>query len=299
MKPTSLLLAALSAVVIAPVASAGEPDPNFHIYLCFGQSNMEGFPGVEQQDKTEDERFQVLAAVDFPKLGRKKGNWYPATPPLCRESAGLGPADYFGRTLVARLPKGIRVGVVNVSVAGCKIELFDTTTYEAYAAIAPPWMANIIKGYGGNPYARLVEMAKLAQKDGVIKGVLLHQGESNTNDKRWPEKVKVIYNNLLKDLNCDPDSLPLLVGEVVNADEDGACASMNSIIAELPKAIPNAHVIPSAGCKSRRDRLHFTAEGYRELGKRYGEKMLSLLGYKIPGPKEPEAPNQRPDSEAS
>ena len=55
------------------------------------------------------------------------------------------------------------MGVVNVSVPGCKIELFDTTTYEAYAATAPPWMANIIKGYGGNPYARLVDTAKLAQ----------------------------------------------------------------------------------------------------------------------------------------
>jgi hypothetical protein len=299
MKPAYLLLAALSVVTVTTNTAAREPDPNFHIYLCFGQSNMEGFPGVEQQDKTEDQRFQVLAALDFPKLGRKKGSWYPAVPPLCRESAGLGPADYFGRTLVSHLPKEIRVGVVNISVAGSKIELFDTTTYEAYAATAPPWMANIIKGYGGNPYARLVEMAKLAQKDGVIKGILLHQGESNTNDKQWPEKVKAIYHNLLKDLNCNPDSLPLLAGEVVNADQDGACASMNSIIAELPKAIPNAHVIPSAGCKSRRDRLHFTAEGYRELGKRYGEKMLSLLGYKIPGPKEPEAPNQRPETEAS
>ncbi len=200
---------------------------------------------------------------------------------------------------MAHLPKGIRVGVVNVSVAGSKIELFDTTTYEAYAATAPPWMANIIKGYGGNPYARLVEMAKLAQKDGVIKGILLHQGESNTNDKQWPEKVKAIYDNLLKDLNCNPDSLPLLAGEVVNADQNGACASMNSIIAELPRAIPNAHVISSAGCKSRRDRLHFTAEGYRELGKRYGEKMLSLLGRKIPGPKEPATLNRSPGADAS
>jgi hypothetical protein len=36
-------------------------------------------------------------------------------------------------------------------------------------------------------------------------------------------------------------------------------------------------VISSAGCPQRGDRLHFTAEGYRMLGKRYGEKMLSLL----------------------
>ncbi len=81
MKPAYLLLAALSVVTVTTNTAAREPDPNFHIYLCFGQSNMEGFPGVEQQDKAEDERFQVLAAVDFPKLGRKKGSWYPAVPP--------------------------------------------------------------------------------------------------------------------------------------------------------------------------------------------------------------------------
>src|SRR5215471_5127079 len=105
----------------ATIGSAQNPDPNFYVFLCFGQSNMEGFPGVEEQDKAVDQRFQVLAAVDFTKLERKKGNWYPAVPPLCRGSTGLCPADYFGRTLVANLPHNIKVGVVNVSVAGCKI----------------------------------------------------------------------------------------------------------------------------------------------------------------------------------
>jgi hypothetical protein len=242
---------------------------------------MEGFPGIEQQEKEVDERFQVLATVDFPKLGRKKGNWYPAVAPLCRGSTGVCPADHFGRTLVANLPKDIRVGVVNVSVAGCKIELFDKANYKTYAATVAPWMTNIIKEYGGNPYAHLVEMGKLAQKEGVIKGILLHQGESNTNDKQWPAKVKAIFENLITDLDLKPDSVPLLAGELVNADQKGACASMNSIIAELPKTIPNSYVISSAGCTSRPDRLHFTVAGYRELGTRYGEKMLSLLGYKV------------------
>ena len=157
--------------------NAFSQDPNFRIFLCFGQSNMEGFPGIEQQDKTHvDERFRVLAAVDFPNMGRTKGHWYPAVPPLCRSSTGLCPADYFGRTLVSNLPPNIKVGIVDVSVAGCKIELFDKDKYQSYAATAAPWMTNIIRAYGGNPYARLVEMGKLAQKDGVIKGVLLHQG---------------------------------------------------------------------------------------------------------------------------
>ncbi len=259
-------------------------DPDFYIFLCFGQSNMEGNAKFEPQDTTVDNRFQVMETIDCPNLGRTKGNWYPATPPLCRCFTGLTPADYFGRTLIANLPKNVRVGVINVSVGGCKIELFDKDNYQSYVSTAPSWMINMINEYDGNPYARLVEMAKLAQKDGVIKGILLHQGESNTNDTLWPQKVKGVYNNLINDLKLNTDSIPLLAGEVLNADQNGACASMNKIIATLPLVIPNSYVIPSSGCPGIQDHLHFTAEGYRMLGKRYGEKMLSIMGYKIAQP---------------
>lgn len=273
-----LLFAGLLAFQLNAVAQ----DTNFFVFLCFGQSNMEGFPGVEEQDKgTVDKRFQVLAAVDFPAQSRKKGNWYSAMPPLCRPSSGLCPADYFGRTLVSNLPPSIKVGIINVSVAGCKIELFEKDSFQTYASSAPTWMTNIIKAYGGNPYQHLVAMAKLAQQDGVIKGILLHQGESNTNDKDWPKKVKGVYEDLLKDLNLKAEEVPLLAGEVVNADQKGACASMNRIIDELPRTIPTAHIISSQGCAARQDHLHFTPAGYRELGNRYGQEMLSLLGYKI------------------
>ncbi len=186
--------------------------------------------------------------------------------------------------MVSNLPPTIKVGVVNVSVAGCKIELFEKDRFQAYVAIAPNWMTNIVNTYGGNPYQHLVDMAKRAQNDGVIKGILLHQGESNTNDKEWPAKVKGIYNNLLQDLGLRADAVPLLAGELVNEDQDGKCASMNSIIDELPKTIPTAHVISSEGCISRPDHLHFAPEGYRELGKRYAEEMLSLAGAPLPQP---------------
>jgi hypothetical protein len=51
-------------------------------------------------------------------------------------------------------------------------------------------------------------------------------------------------------------------------------------MAELPGTLPNSHVISSAGCATN-DRLHFNSEGSREFGKRYGEKMLEVLGYKV------------------
>ncbi|OLY95039.1 sialate O-acetylesterase [Cnuella takakiae] len=258
-------------------------DPNFYIFLSFGQSNMEGNAKFEAQDTTVNPRFKVLEAVDCPNLGRERDKWYTAVPPLSRCRTGITPADYFGRTLVASLPENIRVGIINVSVGGCKIELFEKNNYQTYTATAPSWMVGMINEYGGNPYGRLVELARQAQKEGVIKGILLHQGESNTGDTSWPRKVKGVYDQLLGDLNLKAGSVPLLAGELVHADQGGRCASMNPIIGRLPEVIPAAHVIPSNGCTAAADKLHFDAAGYRELGKRYGAKMLSLLGYAVKG----------------
>jgi len=276
-KPTLYLIAGLLFLSINTFSQ----DPNFYIFLCFGQSNMEGNARIEAQDKIVDPRFQVLEAVDCPNLNRIKGNWYPAVPPLCRCRTGLSPVDYFGRTMVANLPDSIRIGVINVSIGGCKIELFDKDNYPSYIEIAPDWMINMINEFDGNPYGRLVEMAKLAQKDGVIRGILLHQGESNTSDILWTQKVKVVYNNLMNDLNLNPENVALLAGELVNTDQGGSCSSMNAIIATLTETIPNSYVIPSTGCEGLPDHLHFNATGYRELGKRYAAQILLLLGQPI------------------
>jgi hypothetical protein len=259
-------------------ASGHAQDKNFHIYLCLGQSNMEGFPGIPAEEKTwSDPRFQVLAAVDFPEQGRVQGKWYSAVPPLCRPNSGMSPANYFGRALVASLPAAVRVGVVNVSVGGCKIELFDPTNFPDYVANAPGWMKGALAAYDDNPYQRLVDMARLAQQSGVIKGILLHQGESNVGDATWPAKVKSVYEHLLADLGLSAADVPLLVGGLVAADQQGKCASMNAVIADLPKTIPTAHFVSSDGCEAVSDRLHFSPAGYRELGRRYAAVMLPLL----------------------
>ncbi|PWK79092.1 protein of unknown function (DUF303) [Mucilaginibacter oryzae] len=273
---------AVSLLIIAALyaGTASAQNKKFYIFLCFGQSNMEGNARIQPQDTTVDPRLRVLETVDCPNLKRNKGNWYTAVPPLARCYTGLTPADYFGRTLIASLPHDITVGIVNVSVAGCKIELFQEDSYKTYAATAPSWMVNMINEYGGNPYGRLVEMAKLAQRDGIIKGILLHQGESNPNDSLWTQKVKSIYDRLIKDLHLKARKVPLLAGELVNEDQGGKCAAMNKVINQLPEVIRNSYVINSAGCPAAPDKLHFTAEGYRMLGTRYGLQMLNLLGYK-------------------
>ena len=280
-KKMKLALFSLAVLLTSATNALAEPDPNFHIYLCFGQSNMEGGGKIEERDKTVDKRFQVMADFDNPKRGWKKGQWYDAVPPLTRRVKGIGLVDYFGRTMVANLPEKIRVGVVKVGIAGTKIEVWDKDSYKAYLAESPAWKVAIANEYGGNPYGYLVDLAKIAQKDGVIKGILLHQGESNAEDQEWPKKVKKVYDYLMKDLNLKPEAVALLAGEVVHADQKGEKASANEIMKKLPATLPNSYVISSAGLPCNADRLHFTAEGYRQFGKRYAEKMLAIQGIKV------------------
>jgi hypothetical protein len=58
-------------------------DPNFHIYLCFGQSDMEGFPGIPEEERTVvEDRFQMLAAVDFENRKRDQvQGWFHGPDP--------------------------------------------------------------------------------------------------------------------------------------------------------------------------------------------------------------------------
>lgn len=253
-------------------------DPNFQIYLCFGQSNMEGNATPEAQDyENVSERFKMMAAVDFSNPVRKRGEWYTAIPPLCRQGTGLTPADYFGRTMVEKQADNITVGVINVAVGGTSIKGFMEEYVADYVAGEADWFKNYMASYDNNPFRRLVETAKRAQNYGIIRGILMHQGETDGGMGNWTENVKKVYERLLSELNLSADNVPLLAGETVQTDQGGYCGGFNSVIATLPNVIPTAHVISSKGCPQKGDGLHFTAEGYRTIGKRYAECMLKLL----------------------
>ena len=262
------------------VSANAAPDPNFHIYLAFGQSNMEGQANIESQDKTVDKRFQVLWTTNETNCGKKLGKWSDAVPPLASCSSKLGPADYFGRTMVEKTDSQIRVGIVDVAVAGCSIQLFDSPISQSYMNQQAGWFKQRVEAYGGKPYERLIEMAKKAQEDGVIKGIIFHQGETDAGDGQWPSKVKKVYDNIIKDLGLGND-VPFLAGEVLRS---GSSKGANNNIAKLPQQSKNFYVISSEGFNQALgdgQNVHFTSQEYRDFGKRYAEKMIEVLGDKI------------------
>ena len=252
-------------------------DPNFHIYLMFGQSNMEGQGPIEAQDRITNPRVMLLQDQTCSNLNRTYGTWYTAAPPLVRCWGRVGPGDSFGKTMAENIPSNITIGIVNTSVGGCSISLFQKGAPTGRQIAPGQGEADIPQQFNGG-YDWMLDLAKKAQTVGVIKGILFHQGETNTNDQNWKFKVQGIVADLKKDLGLS--DIPFLAGELLyrsnGGPEQGCCSSHNTEINKLPGIITNAYVISANGLKGQ-DGAHFTTAAYREFGIRYATKMLELV----------------------
>ena len=254
-------------------------DPNLHIYLAYGQSNMSGQATVTDKDRVQDPRFLVLRAANH--SNQKVGEFYPAAPPMGHSQSKVGIADIFGRTMVANLPDSIKVAVANVAIGGQSIDLFDKDRNKAYVQNAKnkgdTWWIQYLDEYGGDVYKRIVEMGKIAKQKGVIKGFLFHQGEADYQMNDWPSRVKKVYDDLIAELELDPEKTPILIGELAPTGDLGW---RNDAVKQAADLIPNGHLISAQGCPALKETsytLHFTREGYETFGKRYAETMLEIL----------------------
>ena len=291
-----LMLGALNSFGGSSFAQA--PDPNFFIFLGIGQSNMQGKAPIQTKDKSSTDDFTDADWARYKKLivvdsnPSNVGTWTTAKPPIVRPETLLGVTDYFGRTLVKGLDERYKVGVLVVAVDGASNRVFSKdqqvcSDYLSQAAVNnETWVTGAAAQYGNYPYGKLVEMAKIAQKSGVIKGIIYHQGETDAaqDGDAWLARVYELYTNLLEDLNLSIDSVPFIAGEPVQKIMGGACYSAIPWVDKIPAYFKEqsgkdiAHVASSEGCgKISTDDYHFSSGGYRTLGSRYGEIMLPLL----------------------
>jgi hypothetical protein len=245
---------------------------------------MEGFCNqtqFEPEDMTGvSDRFLLLPACDDTSRGRIRLEWTTATPPLCRPNCFLTPVDYFGRTMTERLPDK-RIGVAMVAVGGISIKGFmkDENISRPYNMGFFGSEDNAIwRAYNNDLYGTLVELGKRAQQNGVIKGILMLQGEADTGDAAWTGYVKQVYDDLLADLGLNAADVPLLAGETLYNGTLFTNTNAQNIDL-LPGIIPTAHVVSAEGCETSSDYIHFTARGYRLIGRRFAAEELKILGY--------------------
>ena len=254
-----------------------------YLYLCIGQSNMVGKGIVAPEDTIPEPRFLSLSATNADD-GRKIGEWRLAQSGNCRPGEHypmqVSPTDYFGRTMVDYLPENVTVGILQVGVDGCPMRMFDRES-QFPDSIHPDWMEGQIAAYDHDPHGRLVSLARQAIEEGwVIKGLLVHQGETDAYSDYWPKELLKVYNQIREELGVT-DEWPILVGEAVGIDQNGVCAHANPTLDRVHDFLPNAYTISSYGCEAAEDDLHFSAAGYRKLGRRYAVKMLQLMGYDV------------------
>ena len=280
----------IGGALLVPTLSQAAPDPNFHIYIAYGQSNMEGNATNfdKNVDGKEHPRVKMFATTSCSNLGRPTvGEMYPAVPPMFKCNQGLSPADWFGRHMADSLPD-VTIGIIPVAQGGTSIRLFDPDDYKNYLNSAESWLKNGAKAYGddGNAMGRIIEVAKKAQEKGVIKGIIFHQGETDGGMSNWEQIVKKTYEYMLTQLGLKAEETPFVAGEMVDG---GSCAGFNSRVHNLSKYIVNFGVASSKGYGSKGDGLHFTVEGYRGMGQRYAQEMLKLINV-APVDPEPQTP---------
>jgi hypothetical protein len=289
MSKTIIKLLFLIILFAFPSAINANVDSTFHCYLLFGQSNMAGGcngstakpESIDRKDTDCDTttRVKVLAytncsnAQSYPcgtfKQKRVYNEWYTAFPPYHSCSEGIGPADYFGKTLLDSIRGDISIGFIPCAISGVDIDFFRKGIVSSRRGefYIPP------DNRRSGAYEWMLERCKLAQKSGVIKGILFHQGESDNNSPQWVGKVKEIVNDLRTDLGLG-EGVPFLAGELLRT---GACASHNNQVAKIKDSIPNAYVVTSENLVVRAGdswNLHFSCESTRTFGKRYAQMFL-------------------------
>ena len=293
----TLVLWLVGGVLMLATLASAAPNPNFHIYIAYGQSNMAGNGDiVPSEDQAQaPKNFIMLASHTANAKDRsgsttqsiKEGEWAAAIPPMFHAFENLSPADYFGRAMVDSLP-GVTVGIIPVAIGAVSIRAFDKDQYQAYfngdGKDIKSW--GWINDYGGNPPGRILELAKKAKEVGVIKGFIFHQGESDGTDANWRKTVYKTYKDIIDALDLDENEVPFVAGELLQ-EGNNCCGSKNGGIAELRNNFKKFGLASSKGLQGNgKDPYHFGRAGVIELGRRYCSEMLKLIDKKI----DPDAP---------
>jgi hypothetical protein len=248
----------LVACVTAQDAVQLPPREKFHLFLLVGQSNMAGRGIIADEDRKPDPRVLMLD---------KSGKWTPAIDPMHfdKPAAGVGLGRTFGIQIAAARP-GITVGLIPCAVGGSPIDSWKPGAF--YAATK------------SHPWDDAMQRAGIALKDGTLKGILWHQGESDSTAALAPgyeAKLRELIARLRKELNA-PDA-PFVAGQMgqfAGVPWDASKEQVDRVHRELPAKVARTAFVSSAGLNHKGDKVHFDAASYREFGQRYAAEFLKL-----------------------
>ena len=220
---------------------------------------MAGRGVVEAQDRVANPRVLMLD---------RTLHWVPATDPVHYDKpiAGVGPGRSFALTLVARDPT-VRIGLVPAAVGGSPISSWER------GALDPATKTH--------PYDDALARARVAMRDGQLRAILWHQGESDAHpglSEQYAEKLRALIARFRGDLNAP--ELPFIIGELgqfPGKPWDADVRRIDSVHRAIAATVPNVAYVSSDGLRDKGDTLHFDAASQRVFGERYARAYLALV----------------------
>jgi len=225
--------------------------PKLDIFIALGQSNMSGRGYMVAGD---------TAPIDSVYLLTAGANMEIATNPLNRYSSieymgstnRIGPACSFAKKM--RSSTGHNIGLMQNSKGGSSI-------------------VSWLKGSADKYYEEALRRTLDAQRFGEIKGMIWHQGESNSSDTTlYKTQLTKMVSDFRTDLGLP--NLSFIAGQL--AQWSGYTANFNKMIQNISKFIPNSDWVSSTGLTPLIDTTdpHFDAASQKVFGERYADKMI-------------------------
>jgi|GEM_PF-1523940 len=231
-------------------------DPNFHIYLLAGQSNMSGRGKLTDLYEDTMSTYADISSSRI-KVLNADNEWVAAKHPLHYDytDAAVGPGLDFALKMLANESPDVTIGLIPTAVGGSNIDHWQP---------------------GQVLYNRAVPKTIIASTDGVLKGVLFHQGEANVFDSTystWPAKVKNVISGFRKEFK-DPQ-LKFLIGELGYYRSE--FKNLNILIPDLVATTPYTYMVSAESLEHKGDNLHFSSASATTLGIRYAQALQNAV----------------------
>lgn len=271
--PSFLTLAFTWSVnAVAPSATIWKPEKGGHykIYLCVGQSNMDG--RAKAADLVGDlanytqPRTDVLIRYSTGGLRRKlrtSDGFMPLRPGCSESPAWFGPELAFGHAIADSQP-GKKILLIKVAEGG-------TNLYADWNPAAPKKL-----------YALFLKAVRETQNllknegaTGEIAGMIWMQGESDSgkgHEEKYQEHLTAFIDKVREDLKAK--KMPFVIGQICAANP----AYQKVIAAQkaIAQTVPSTALASSVGLKTSDKATHFNAASQIELGKRFATELLTM-----------------------
>jgi hypothetical protein len=240
----------LLTITLAGALAQGGPPKDLELFLLIGQSNMAGRGAVEAQDREPLARVFTL---------NKELQWAPAIDPLHFDKpdiAGAGIGRSFAKALLRANPN-VSIGLIPAAFGGTSLD---------------QWKPE------GKLYTDAVRRAREAMKSGRLRGILWHQGESDSGQEQDARSYRERFAAMIRQLRADlgaPD-VPVVAGELGEFHAAPFGSVVNEQLATAPLKVPRSAFVSSNGLTDKGDKTHFDTKSLREFGRRYALAFLSL-----------------------